>query len=88
MSSLPDIFLPPQTWVNVTSVLGFAVGDDLVAQNTGYHRVRVAVSVSEPTSFATGALLMPKASATAKTAVTESVWAYSANGSLLQVDIL
>ncbi len=77
MVSQPDVPLPTDTWVNLTSAISASAGDDLIVQNIGAIQIRVENSVGDPGAAVdnVGLCVNPKESAQATTGALENVWA-------------
>lgn len=89
MASQPDIPLPKNTWVDVTSAFGSSAGDDLLVQNVGQIQIRVENSLAEPSTDDVGYSTSPGRSVQALTNPTDSVWAIAiGENSLIHVDAL
>ncbi len=77
MVTQPDVPLPADEWVNLTSEISASAGDDLIVQNIGSVQIRVENSVGDPGAAVAdvGLCVNPKESAQATTGGSENVWA-------------
>ncbi len=89
MSSQPDVPLPADTWVDITTAISASVGDDLIVQNIGGIQIRVDTDATEPPSADIGLYVNPKNSAQAITTALEKVWARAiGENSIIHAEVL
>lgn len=84
-TSLPPIKIKPNLWYDVYAETGITVGTQLIIQNTGENSVLLTESATEPTQGFGYNDIEPKAYLT-NAASNVGAWAYSGQGSVLQVE--
>jgi hypothetical protein len=85
-TSLPRVFLPANTWVDLYLATGIVAGTQLVVQNTGSDEVTLVESATMPITNSTGFNLLPVREFFTNTAANVGAWAFSSQGSSLQVE--
>ncbi len=81
MSSIADLKVEKNVWINATSAAGASPGDDLLVQNIGNHTMRVEAAVNQPTGDTVGAVVRSGKQVEAITELTESVWLFGRRNS-------
>jgi hypothetical protein len=78
--SLPNVQLPANTWVDLYAASNATVGNALVIQNLGEHKVRISYDVDQPTDLSS--YFHAKADEFIGNEIGDGFWAYSyhANG--------
>lgn len=76
MASVEDVKVERNIWTDLTAAAGLSVGDDLLVQNIGAHRIRVEVADIIPSGDTVGLVLNPNKTAQALPAPSEKVWGF------------
>ena len=84
-TSLPSVTLEPGTWTDLYSATGITTGIQLTIQNIGSDEAKLSESVAEPTSTVGRNNLSINVYVDSATTPV-GVWAYSRNGTVLQVE--
>lgn len=91
--SLPPVKIPSNKWIDLYAATGISVGTQITFQNIGPSEARVTENATEPADLNGGHnTIVPIHSTTSapnflKSAATPvGVWAYSREGSILQVE--
>lgn len=90
MAQLPSVPVPEQTWVNIYTATGIAVGTQIITQNIGSSECWLVDSTAEPDEVTTGKNIInekgaPNSFLTSNTSP-DGAWAYSLTGTTLQVE--
>ncbi|HHZ95090.1 MAG TPA: hypothetical protein EYN67_05920 [Flavobacteriales bacterium] len=85
-TSLPRVFLPANTWVDLYAATGIVAGTQLIIQNTGSDEVILVESATAPETNSTGFNLLPARDFFTNAAANVGGWAFSKQGSSLQVE--
>lgn len=85
-NTLPDVTVPPSTWVDLYASTGIAIGVPLDIWNKGSNPVEIAISPTRPTN-GVGVPIYPGplSSYVNVDSGEEGAWAYSVLGSRLSV---
>lgn len=81
MTSQPDVLLPADTWVDITTAVGASLGGNLGIQNTGQIQVRIQESDTEPSATSDlGIIITHLIQAQSTPASSEKVWGRAIGG--------
>ncbi len=83
--SLPSVKLESKEWVDLYDATGIVVGTQIIIQNIGDSNVRLVEAASQPSLNGGYNLVVGKNYSTSATAPI-GAWAYSHEGTLLQVE--
>ena len=84
-TSLPPVTLTDNVWVDLYDVTGIVVGTQLIIQNIGSSEALLSESASEPTTVS-GYNIIPTRTYLTNTTANIGAWAFSENGTTLQVE--
>ena len=84
-TSLPPVTLTDSIWVDLYDETGIVAGTQLLIQNTGSSEALLAESATEPTPLS-GYNIIPTRAYLTNNAANVGAWAFSENGTTLQVE--
>jgi len=84
-TTIPDVLIPKQTWVNLNVSTGIAVGTQIKITNKGSNAVYIQDNATSPTLKSGDILDVTVNNVYTVPASTNSIWAYSENGTTLSV---
>ena len=84
IDTLPNIVLPPKTWVDIYNESGIQVGEQILVQNIGVCDVYLASQASEPTDD-TAHQIIERSQFAINDFGDSGAWAYCRAGGLINV---